>query len=194
MMTIHDCDHHVISQPPEKLPHYSLARTACMAPSLGELARRALVPRLHQGSVVAFRGGENAEPPSRATQSSASVLLFFVGIAALGFIYLLFTSVRDVSGKPKTAAVVSALDEEHAAEDGNARSSTARRPKEPRKTAKSSSKSKSRWTRQVGKARGKHEMLPTEDFDEDSSEESSTTPKGKGPGKFGSKKQYLDPV
>ncbi|KAL1504255.1 hypothetical protein AB1Y20_010664 [Prymnesium parvum] len=160
------------------------AESAPTYTALVSVARRRIQQKLHEGSVVAVNGIHSSQPPNKATQASASVLLFFVGLVALGFIWLLFQSVRGSSAKSMDA-VVSAVDDEALAEvDGD----EAVRSGPPSKPKKSKGKS-SKWARGSGKARGKHQSLPTEDLDESADEMS---PRGKGPNKFGSRKTLPD--
>eukprot|EP00966_Prymnesium_polylepis_P241306 5580488-Prymnesium_polylepis.1 len=81
--------------------------------SLYALTRRELQAKgVHSGSVVAVRAGHAYDAPSQTTQASASVMLIFVGVAALGLAWLLFNSLRGSDAKGMTPVVVAAEDDD----------------------------------------------------------------------------------
>ena len=133
------------------------------------MARRELETKVHGGSVVAVKAGQVTHP-SQATQAGASVLLIFVGVAALGFIWLLLNSLqgKDVKGvTPIESAADDAVNMAFGGDDvstvGSCANSTTNLMGQKKKP-----KSKSKWDRgSSGDCGGKHQSLPTEDMDED---------------------------
>lgn len=132
--------------------------------------------KVHGGSVLAVKPHHPFDEPSQATQASASVVLLLVAFAGLGFLWLLIQSLRggkDATGMhpvpafdddARVAAASVALGSE--AEGCAAECSAANLM--GRKGSKKA-KAKSKWGRGLSKERsgGKHQSLPTDDFDDD---------------------------
>jgi hypothetical protein len=138
-----------------------------MAPVIAEqslhIVRRALEQQIHGGSVVPVRNGQRADDdvPGQATQGSASVLLIFVGAAALGLLWLLFNSLRGRDAKGVSTVVAATDTDDGGSIVGSTQGSECGLM--GRKGSKKP-KSKSKWGRGgSSKARsgGKHQSLRT---------------------------------